>query len=196
MPTPIAFRQQVIEDNPVKTFLLDPSITVHTRATFDCDKSRPNLTLVETTIGYIRFPWKGPLLVYPTKLKDVSLADFRSFLDFCKFDQSSPGGLFDFLRTGNLIELELTNPELFRNVLAMNATKSIKGVEITCEADREFLHTDQFLNVEVSNAHPIFDDDNLDHGFIVGGGATKVSEMIGIPLLVSTMKPNDEDFPY
>jgi hypothetical protein len=65
-------------------------------------------------------------------------------------------------------------------------------VEITCEGDRHFLATEQFLSVDVPVVHPIFDDVNNDNGYIAGFGATEVSKMIRRPLLVRRIFPDKQ----
>jgi hypothetical protein len=97
------------------------------------------------------------------------------------------------LRTNNYIELELTNPGLFNSLLLHNsANQTIRGVEITCEGDRQFLATEQFLSVDVPVVHPIFDDVNNDNGYIAGFGVTEVSRVIQVPLLVRRLFPDKE----
>ena len=46
------------------------------------------------------------------------------------------------------------------------------------------------MSVAVPVAHPIFDDINYDNGLIAGFGATEVSKMIELPLLVRRIFPN------
>lgn len=188
---PEPFRQQVIFDNPAKKFVLEEPITLHTRAAFESDGSLLNLTLMETTLGQVKSAWRGHLVVYPTAIKDVTLCDFRSFLDFCKFDESDSGGLATLLRTNacGTGHLEETNLALFHSVVALNSTKLIEGVGIASEGDLKYLHSNQFLGIQVPDAHPIIDDHKThpNWNYTVSGGALPVSTMIGLPLLVSCL---------
>jgi hypothetical protein len=187
-----------INRNYLKKFKLMYPVVLHMRDAFNFDGSRPNLTLVEVTHEQLRMGWKGPLVVYSkdsfysSDCQDITLSDFRTFLDFCKKYEAS-GGLSDFLRTNNFLELELTNPGLFNSLLLHNsANQTFRGVEITCEGDRHFLATEQFLPVDVPVVHPIFDDVNNDNGYIAGFGATEVSKMIQVPLLVRRIFPDKQ----
>lgn len=97
----------------------------------------------------------------------------------------------DSLRTNHFIELEMTNPSLFASMLLhFSRNRTFQGVEITCEGDRIHLNMDQFIAVAVPSAHPIFDDVNDDRGLIADDGATEVSKMIELPLLVRRIFPD------
>ncbi|KAE9370875.1 hypothetical protein N431DRAFT_412639 [Stipitochalara longipes BDJ] len=190
--SPVEERSQEISSNYFAKFNLEHTIVLHMRSAFNFDGSRPNITLVEVTREKLHMIWKGPLVLYSKgrSNRDITVSDFRTFLDFCKVYQCS-GGLTDALRTNNYIELELTNPVLFGHLLLHNSDhKTFKGVEITCEGDKKFLSTAQFLSVDVPLVHPIFDDVNNDNGFIAGFGATAVSKMIHLPLLVRRIFPD------
>jgi hypothetical protein len=199
MSIPVNARGFDINRNYFKKFKLMYPVVLHMRDAFNFDGSRPNITLVEVTKEQLRMQWKGPLVVYSkdafhsSACQDITLSDFRTFLDFCKKYDVSGGGLSDSLRLNNYLELELTNPGLFNSLLLHNsANQTIRGVEITCEGDRHFLATEQFLSVDVPVVHPIFDDVNNDNGYIAGFGATEVSRMIQVPLLVRRLFPDKE----
>jgi hypothetical protein len=205
MSTPVNARGFDINRNYFKKFNLMYPIVLHMRDAFNFDGSHPNITLVEVTNKQLRMGWKGPLVVYSkdafhfSACQDITLSDFRTFLDFCKKYDASGGGLSDSLRANNYLELELTNPSLFNSLLLHNsANQTFRGVEITCEGDKNFLATEQFLSVDVPIVHPIFDDVNNDNGYIAGFGATEVSKMIRCPLLVRRIFPdkqwNDNSF--
>jgi hypothetical protein len=85
----------------------------------------------------------------------------------------------------------MTNPSLFASMLLhFSRNRIFQGVEITCEGDRIHLNMDQFIAVAVPVAHPIFDDVNDDSGLIADNGATEVSKMIELPLLVRRIFPD------
>jgi hypothetical protein len=186
-----------IYKNYAKNFTLIHPIVLYARDAFNFDGSRPNLTLIEIAREQLRFGWYGPLILYSmyssesSECQDVTLSDLRSFLDFCKVYESSAGGLMDSFRTNNFIELEMTNPSLFATMLLQfSRNRTSQGVEITCEGDKIHLKMDQFMAVAVPVAHPIFDDVNNDNGLIVEFGATEVSQMIQLPLLVRRILPD------
>jgi hypothetical protein len=186
-----------IYKNYAKNFTLMHPIVLYARDAFNFDGSPPNLTLIEITRGQLRFGWYGPLILYSmyssesSECQDVTLSDLRSFLDFCKVYESSAGGLMDSFRTNNFIELEMTNPSLFATMLLQfSRNRNSQGVEITCEGDKIHLKMDQFMAVAVPVAHPIFDDVSNDNGLIVEFGATEVSQMIQLPLLVRRILPD------
>lgn len=177
--------------NYAKKFPLEEPFTLYMRLAPQTDGSRENITLCQTTGGHLRYGWAGPLLI-SGKDKNVTLADFRSCLDFfMNYEHpSQPGGFFQALQANNLRELEMTNPTFFNSVLKLHATKPLfEGVEITCEGDWKFLDLEKFVPVKLSNAHPIFDTINLDMDWVAGGtgGPTEVSKMIGLPLIVSLL---------
>ncbi len=184
--------------NYAKDFTLMHPVVLYVRNAFDSDGSRPNLTLVEIAREQLYFGWKGPLILYSkenvsesSECQDVTLSDFRSFLDFCKVYGCSSGDMRDSLRTNNFIELESTNPSLFASMLLhFSLNRTFQGVEITCKGDRIHLNTDQCIAVEVPVVHPIFDDVNDDSGLIAENGATEVSKMIELPLLVRRVFPD------
>jgi hypothetical protein len=195
---PVLGRDKDIFQNYAKNFTLMHPVVLYARDAFDSDGFRPNLTLVEIAQEQLRFGWKGPLILYSkedfsesSECQDVTLSDFRSFLDFCKVYECSAGGLMDSLRTNNFIELEMTNPSLFASMLLhFSGNRTFQGVEITCEGDKIHLNMDQFIAVAVPVAHPIFDDVNVDGGLIADDGATEVSKMIELPLLVRRIFPD------
>lgn len=189
-PGPVERCEIPVPLNYARKFPLEEPFTLYMRWKPQTDGSRENLTLYQTTNGYMQYGWKGPLII-SVKGRNITLADFRSCMDFFTTYKNplQPGGLFLALQANNLRELETTNPAFFDSVLRIHATKPlIEGVEITCEGDWKFLNLEKFVSVEVSNAHPIFDTINLQMDLVVGGtgGATKVSEMIGLPLRVSS----------
>jgi len=155
------------------------------RDAFNFDGSRPNLTLIEVTREHLRMSWKGPLVLYSTQgsaHSNITLSDFRTLLDFCKVYESSSGALAQFLMTNNLMEVEVTNPSLFNDLLLHSSgNRTFTGVEIACEGDKQYLNTEQFMAVDVPVVHPIFDNVNADNGYIVGYGVTKVSKLINLP---------------
>jgi hypothetical protein len=187
-----------IYQNYAKHFTLMHPVILRARDAFSFDGSRPNLTLIEIAREQLRFEWNGPLILYSKKnfsesseCQDVTLSDFRSLLDFCKVYENSAGGLMDAFRTGMLVELEMTNPSLFVTMLLHSSrNRTCQGVEITCEGDKIHLKKDQFIAVAVPAAHPIFDDANEDNGLNVEFGATEVSNMIKLPLLVRRIFPD------
>jgi hypothetical protein len=198
LSNPVKGREFDIYQNYAKNFTLMHPVVLYARDAFNFDGSRPNLTLIETAQEKLRFGWKGPLILYAKKnfsessgCQDITLSDFRSFLDFCKVYECSAGGLMDSLKANNLIELEMTNPSLFATMLLhFSRNRTFQGVEITCEGDKKSLNVDQFISVAVPLAHPIFDDVNIDSGLVVEFGATKVSQMIELPLLVRRILPD------
>jgi hypothetical protein len=125
------------------------------------------MSLVETTQGEMQKNWRGPLIVYAKpnvdciSCQDVTLGNFRAFLDHCK--KNKHGGLGTDLKMNMFIELELTNPTLWNSLLLKHSVKerpTFKGVEIACTGDQEFMNLDKFRTVDVSVVHPVFDTVN------------------------------------
>ena len=198
LSTPVEARGFDINQNYSKEFHLLYPVVLHMRKAFNFDGSRPNLTLIEVSREQLQNKWKGPLILYSKKTfssssgcRDVTLSDFRTLLDFCKVYGRSEGGLGSCLLANNFIEVEMTNPSLFATMLLHSSgDRTFQGVEIACEGDKEFLKTGQFMSVAVPVIHPIFDDINYDNGLIAGFGATEVSKMIDLPLLVRRIFPD------
>ncbi|PVH77786.1 hypothetical protein DL98DRAFT_637040 [Cadophora sp. DSE1049] len=129
---------------------------------FDC--SRVNLSLLETTKGELSEPWAGPLVVYcrnglsmdSNKVdRNITLSDFRSFLDICKVYGAGSGSM---LKGNMLFELEITNANLFWSVIHRNSGgTAAKGVEVSCKGDMTVLGLRKYRDTNVAVNHPIWD---------------------------------------
>jgi hypothetical protein len=169
---------------------LDHAVILHLRHAFQFDGSRANMSLVETTQGEMMMNWRGPLLVYAkpdahyTMDQDITLGDFRAFLDYVKTYPSS-GRLGPHLKANLLLELEVTNPTLWNSLLLKHSVgQTFNGVEITCTADQEFLKLDKFITVDVSIVHPILDDENYPHP------PTEISKLLDLPIMFRKCFPD------
>jgi len=147
--------------------------------------SFPNICLLETTQGDQKQLWLGPLLIYSdfsprgSRLRDITMNDFRIFMDFCKVYQGTGIGvrMSIHLKRDMLLEIEAYNPSLFESLLDnYGGSPKIKGVEITCEADAEELGCEKFIAVETPPFHPIFNDYTIE--------PAEITKLIELPLLV------------
>jgi hypothetical protein len=195
-------RNYLINANHRKSFSIDYSVAIYIRENLN---SRPNLSLVETTQGDMGNRWSGPLVIHSrssirgSQCQDITLSDFRTFLDFCKvYSYGDLGGLSESLRTNAYLEIELTNPPLFASMLVRHSSRIFKGVEIACEGDSMFLKAERFVAVNVPAAHPIFeftdqpDEPSNPNNPIVSVGGTNISKMIELPLMIRRIFPDKQ----
>jgi MYND finger len=195
-------RNYLINANHRKGFSIDYPVVIYMREKFN---SRPNLSLVETTQGDMGNRWSGPLVIHSrrsfhgSQCQDVTLSDFRTFLDFCKvYSFGGLGGLGESLRTNAYLEVELTDPPLFASMLDRHSSRIFKGVEIACEGDSLFLDAEQFVAVDVPAAHPIFEYADQPAALsnpnnpIVSAGGTDISKMIELPLMIRRIFPDKQ----
>ncbi|KAK0111867.1 hypothetical protein ONS96_001135 [Cadophora gregata f. sp. sojae] len=177
--------------NYVKKFDFEHTVILYMRHAFRFDGSRVNLSLVETTKGQLSSPWGGPLVVYCRRGlsmdsnrvdREITLSDFRTFLDFCKVYGEGSGSM---LKENMLLELEITNAKLFWSVLIQNSGGiAAKGVEISCTGDMTILGRRKYIGVDVAVNHPIWDTFNMP------SDPTVVSGMIGVPLRIQRIYPD------
>jgi hypothetical protein len=117
--------------------------------------------------------------VYSATYQDITLGDFRSFLDHCKKYPISVG-LGPQLKANMLLELERTNPTLWNSLLKHSVGQTFKVVEIICRADQEFLQLDNFITVDVPIVHPILDDENYPQP------PTEITKLLDLPIMFRT----------
>ncbi|KAG4432085.1 hypothetical protein IFR05_012439 [Cadophora sp. M221] len=151
--------------NYVNKSELGHTIVRHIRHAFRFDGSRMNLSLLETTKGNLGRPWGGPLVVYSRHglnveasgvNRDITLSDFRTFLDFCTAYGSDSSGPGEMLKENMMFGLETTNPDLFSSILRKNSGgTACKGVEVPCDGDTWILGLRNCRVVDVPVNHPI-----------------------------------------
>lgn len=90
-------------------------------------------------------------------------------------------------------EIEGQFPEIWRSMLTKHCAdgeKTIKGVEIRCKADKEFLNLDKFTTVELPSIHPIFHPDIS--WMPTNPRPIDISVHVDLPLLIRKVIPDPQ----